>query len=93
MNPSNSVLALQYAIEGLLPRLMEELGAANGIIHNALRVMSQEQLHQWAELNALARVDGDGAVRANERLTTLSAAQDWVKHDRNGVLGLFQTKL
>jgi len=54
------------------PQLLNELALAHKIICAALSVMNTQTKGQWADKNALLGIDGEGKIRANERLALLA---------------------
>lgn len=56
------------------PELMQELHKAHLIIRNALNLMTVDQKIDWARLNEIAGVTGEGVTRANERESVLKKA-------------------
>lgn len=66
--------ARQAAQQNIRQDLVRELGLAHEIIRTGLSIMTPEQRAKWAERNALAGIDGEGATRYHERAAVIARA-------------------
>lgn len=63
-----------------LPALVDELMKAHQILQNGLNIMTTTQKLRWAKKNAADRVEGEGVIRANERVELLHDLIAWGGH-------------
>lgn len=60
-----------------LPALVDELMKAHQILQNGLNIMTTTQKSRWAKRNAADHVEGEGVIRANERIELLHDLIAW----------------
>ena len=53
---------------------------AHQILQNGLNIMTTTQKLRWAKKNAADRVEGEGVIRANERVELLHDLIAWGGH-------------